>query len=61
MTKKDKKEVKYDYLSKLDAYKIPNMLKSGIKAYINENNLEISSDKDLDKIINEFKNSDAGV
>lgn len=54
MTKKKNKEA-FNLEEAYDKLEIPNMLIEGFRAYIENNNLEIKSEKDFEKSLKEFK------
>lgn len=51
---------KFNLEQEIEQLEISNMLKDGFKFYIEEFNLKITSKKDLDEKLNEFKNRNLG-
>lgn len=60
--KKEKKEDKvvFDLENSIDQLEIPDMLKTGFKFYIVNNNITIKSENELERELTKFKNTNAG-
>ena len=51
----------YDWTIPFKALECPNMFKAGLKSYIVDNNIEIKSDKEFNKIMQDFKTLAKGL
>ena len=51
---------KFDLKKEIDCLEISNMLKNGFWFYIHEFNIKITSKKELDEKLQEFKNRNIG-
>ncbi len=60
--KKEKKvdKVVFDLENSIDKLEIPDMLKTGFKFYIVNNNITIKSENELERELTKFKNTNAG-
>lgn len=63
--KKEKKEEEpkkmvFDLENSIDQLEIPDMLKTGFKFYIVNNNITIKSENELERELTKFKNTNAG-
>lgn len=56
MAKKKEENIEsYDWIKDLKEYPCSNMLKAGIKYYIQSKKISVKDNKDLEKIIKEYK------
>lgn len=53
MTKKETKKA-FDLATALDNLELPNMFVEGFRAYIENNNLKVKSEKEFEKLLKEF-------
>lgn len=62
MTKKEnkKEETVFDYNTYLNNLETSNMLKKGLKEYITNNNIEIKTEKEFEKILKNYLNLNIG-
>ena len=58
---KTKKTNDYNITESLDTLQTSEMMKQGLLYYINENNIKISSDKQLETEFEKFKKGNAGA
>jgi hypothetical protein len=63
--KKEKKEEEpkkmvFDLENSINQLEIPDMLKTGFKFYIVNNNITIKSENELERELTKFKNTNAG-